>query len=134
MTVHVGHQGTRRVASGARQRFVAAADQLDNGTPVLSVMGDVDLATAPALEEMLFDLAETAEGDVIVDLGSCSFLDSAGLRALIAAGGRLEHSNRSLGVVLSNPAVMRIFQITQHDHLFEIYPSLRAVGNGNGHG
>jgi anti-anti-sigma factor len=134
MTVHVGHQGTRRVASGARQRFVAAADQLDNGTPVLSVMGDVDLATAPALEEMLFDLAETAEGDVIVDLGGCSFLDSAGLRALIAAGRRLEHSDRSLGVVLSNPAVMRVFQITRSDHWFEIYPSLRAVRNGNGHG
>jgi anti-sigma B factor antagonist len=134
MAVHVGHQGARRVASGARQRFVAAPAQLDNGTPVLSVMGDVDLATAPALEEMLFDLAETAEGDVIVDLGGCSFLDSAGLRALIAASSRLEQSDRSLALVLSNPSVMRIFQITQYDRWFEIYPSLQTVRKGNGHG
>jgi hypothetical protein len=34
--------------------------------------------------------------------------------------------------------VLRIFQITQHDELFEIYPSLGAAvdrnGNGNGNG
>ena len=135
MTVQVGHQGARRVASGARQSFVAASAQLDNGTPVLSVMGEVDLATAPALEQTLFDLAEAGTGDVIVDLSGCSFLDSAGLRALIATRTRLEHSDRSLALVLSNPSVMRIFQITQYDQWFDTYPSLRAAGNGkNGHG
>ena len=134
MTVQVGHQGARPVASGARQSFVAAMAQLDNGTPVVSVMGEVDLATAPALEQTLLDATETGTGDVIVDLSGCSFLDSAGLRALIATRDRVEHLDRSLALVLSNPSVTRIFQITQCDQWFEIYPSLRAVGNGNGHG
>ena len=131
----------RRVMPGATQRFMAATEHLESGAPVISVMGEVDLATAPALEETMLGVAEEGTGEVIVDLTACSFLDSRGLRALIATRGRLEHSNRRLALVLSNPSVMRVFQITQFDELFEIYPSLAAAvdgsrnGNGsNGHG
>ena len=134
MTVQVGHQDARRVAVGTRQSFVAATAQLDNGTPVVSVMGEVDLVTAPALEETLVELAENGRDDVVVDLNGCSFLSTAGLKALIAASRRLEESDRSLALVLSNPSVMRIFQITHYDQLFEIYPSLRTVPKDNGHG
>jgi hypothetical protein len=34
---------------GASQRFVAATEQLDDGTSVVSIMGEVDLATVAAL-------------------------------------------------------------------------------------
>ena len=41
-------------------------------------------------------------------------------------------------IVLSNPNVLKIFQITGFDELFAIYPSLGAAvdgtANGNGHG
>jgi anti-sigma B factor antagonist len=124
----------RRVTPGATQRFVAATEQLESGAPVVSVMGEVDLATAPALEQTLLGVAEDGTGEVIVDLTACSFLDSSGLTALLATRGRLERSDRSLALVLSNPSVMRVFQITQFDQLFEIYPSLAAAVNGNGNG
>ena len=116
-----------RVTPGASQRFVAATEQLENGTPVVSVMGEVDLATAPALEQTLLGAAEDRTGEVIVDLTGCSFLDSRGLGALIATRGRLERSNRWLALVLSKPSVLKIFRITQFDKLFEIYPSLGAA-------
>jgi anti-sigma B factor antagonist len=130
----------RRVTPGASQRFVAATEQLENGAPVVSVLGEVDLATVPAFEQTLLCAADDGTGEVIVDLTGCSFLDSRGLGALLATRGRLERSNRRLVLVLSHPSVIRIFQITQFDELFEIYPSLRAAldrngnGNGGGHG
>jgi len=49
---------------------------------------------------------------------------------------RLEVShgnNRRLALVLSNPSVMRIFQIMRLDELFEIHPTLAGAVNGNGH-
>lgn len=107
---------------------------------MVSVSGEVDLATAPALARTLLDATEDPTGELIVDLTGCTFLDSRGLRALIATRARLERSNRPLALVLTNPNVLRIFQITQCDELFEIYPSLQAAagrhgnGNGNGHG
>jgi anti-sigma B factor antagonist len=132
MAVRISDQGASRGTPGPRQMFAAATAHLDNGTPVVSVIGDVDRATASALERRLMDVTEAGTGEVIVDLTGCSFLDSRGLRALIATRGRLQRSDRSLALVLST-SVMRIFQITHFDELFEIYPSLPAAVNGNGH-
>ena len=111
-----------------------ATEQLDTGAPVLSVQGEVDRATVLALEQTLLGVTEDRTGDVIVDLTGCSFLDSRGLGALNAARARLQRCGRRLALVLANQSVLRIFQITQFDQLFEIYPSLRAAVNGNGGG
>ncbi len=139
----LGRSG-RRVTPGASLRFVAATEQLETGQPVVSVMGEVDHTSARAFEQTLLAMADDPADEVIVDLSGCSFLDSRGLGALMTTNARLEHSNRRMALVLSNPNVMRIFQITQFDHLFEIYPTLAAAvnrnangngnGNGNGHG
>ena len=117
----------RRVTPGASQRFVAATEQLECGTPVVSVMGEVDRLTATAFEQTLLAVTEDQRGEVIVDLACCTFLDSRGLNALVETRARLERMNRPLSLVLSNPNVLRIFQITGFDELFEIYPSLDAV-------
>lgn len=133
-------RSARHVTPGATHRFVVATEQLDSGLPLVSVSGEVDLATAPALERTLRDAAENETGDVIVDLTCCSFLDSRGLTALLATRKRLGNSDRSLGLVLSNPNVLKIFQITGFDQIFEIHPSLGAAisrnnnGNRNGNG
>lgn len=44
-------------------------------------------------------------------------------------------SSRPLALVLSKPAVLKVFQITGYDERFSIYPSLGAAveGSGNGH-
>ena len=120
----------RRVTAGASQRFVAATDELENGTPVVSVMGEVDRATVQALEQTLLDVADDRAGELIVDLSGCSFLDTSGLRALLVAR---ERSNRQV-LVLANPNVIRVFQLTETDGLFDIYPTIDAAVNGNGNG
>ena len=120
-------RSARHVTAGASHRFVVATEQLDGGVPLVSVSGEVDLATAPALERTLRDASEDQTGEVIVDLTCCSFLDSRGLTALLATRKRLGNSDRSLGLVLSNPNVLKIFQITGFDQIFEIYPSVGAA-------
>ena len=125
-------RSARRVATGASHRFVAATEQLEDGMHLVSISGEVDLATAPMLERTLRDAAEDQGGELIVDLTCCSFLDSRGLTALLATRKRLGNSDRSLGLVLSNPNVLKVFQITGFDQIFEIYPSLSAAVNGNG--
>jgi anti-sigma B factor antagonist len=136
--LQVPRRSARHVTPGASQRFVVATEQLDGGIPLVSVSGEVDRATAPALERTLLEAAGDRNDEVIVDLTCCSFLDSRGLTTLLATRGRLARSNRSLGLVLSNPNVLRTFQITGLDRIFEIYPSLGAAvncdGNGNGNG
>ena len=134
MATRVSAQGTRWATPGPRQRFAAAIAQLENGTPVVSVMGELDLAAVPGFERTLLDVTEAATGAVIVDLSRCTFLDSRGLRVLTATRQRLERSGRSLALVAAGPIVMRIFRFTGLDECFEIYPSLDAAGEGKGHG
>jgi anti-sigma B factor antagonist len=135
MATRVNAQGATSWGSpGPRQRFATATAQLGNGTAVVSVMGELDRATVPAFDRALLDVTEAETGEVIVDLTGCSFLDSSGLRALVATRERLERSDRSLALILSNPIVMRVFQLTRFDQCFEIRPPLSVASNGNGNG
>jgi anti-sigma B factor antagonist len=122
----------RRGMAGAGRTFAAATERLEDGTHVVRVLGEVDLATAPALERMLLAVDDDRSSAVIVDLTGCTFLDSSGLRALIASRTRLERSSRPFALVLSNPNVLRILQITGCDKRFDIYPSLGAAVDGDG--
>ncbi len=107
--------------------FVSSTEQLGGGTPVVSVTGEVDLATVGGLERTLERAAEDRTGEVIVDLTRCSFFDAGGLRALVDTRARLARSNRALALVLSTPAVLQIFELTGLDKRFAIYPSLDAA-------
>ena len=129
-----GRRHARSNGSGrfAGRMFVAATEQHDDGAPVVRVMGEVDLATAPALEEALLVVERQAHGHVIVDLAGCTFLDSTGLRALVGSRERLERSNRRLALVLCTPGVLRVLQVTGLFERFEIYPSLGAASMANG--
>lgn len=123
-----------RVTPASPPTFVAATEWLDSGVPVVSVTGELDLATAPALEETLLALSDDPPGAVIVDLARCSFIDLRGLRVLLAARERLERLNRPLALVVGNSSLLRVLKITRVDALFAIYPSLTAAAAGNGHG
>jgi anti-sigma B factor antagonist len=130
----VPRRPARRVVPGARPACVAATEHLESGASVVSVVGEVDLATARTLEQALLGAGEDPARGVIADLTGCGFLDSRGLVALIPTRARLERSDRPLQLVMSNPSVLRVFELTGLDELFEIYPSLGAAIDGDGNG
>jgi anti-sigma B factor antagonist len=69
---------------------------------------------------------------VIVDLTDCSFMDSTGLHLLTRTQRRFDRSGGRLAVVSANRSVLKVFEITQLDQLFAIYPSRAAALNGDG--
>lgn len=117
-----------------RTKFVAATSWLDSGVAVVSVIGELDLATAPAFEDALLTLSDRGEGAVIADLAHCEFMDLRGLRVLLEARARLERAGRKLLVVAGNRNLLRIFKVTRVGTLLAIYPSVSAAVEGNGHG
>ena len=112
--------------------FEAASEYVDGGVHVVSVTGEVDLATGPELERVLLALPDEGVASVIVDLTGCSFMDSTGLHLLTRAQRRFDRSGGSLAVVSANRSVLRIFEMTRLDQLFAIYPSRAAALNGDG--
>ena len=117
----------RRLTPASPPTFVVATEWFDDGVPVISVQGELDLLTAPVLEDSLLAVPGDAAGAVVVDLSRCSFIDLRGLRVLLAARERLECSRQPLALVAGNPNVLRILTVTRVSDLFTIYPSLAAA-------
>jgi anti-sigma B factor antagonist len=61
---------------------------------------------------------------VVVDLSECSFIDSSGLGALVAASKRLRDSARQLALVAVGRRVLGAVELTGLGSIFKIYPSL----------
>jgi anti-anti-sigma factor len=102
------------------------ADQQDGQTR-LALAGELDIASTPQLEEGLAE-AEAAEPAVLVlDLRKVEFIDSTGLRAVIAADERARNAGRRLVVVRGTAAVERVFSVTQLDQRLEIVDDPAAV-------
>ena len=113
-------------APPSRPSFVVATEWVGD-VPVVSLAGDLDLATAPALERALIPLCDAAGGPVIVDLARCTFIDLRGLRVLLAAQEHLERSKQPLALVVGQPTLLRVFQITRVESLFEFHASMSAA-------
>lgn len=91
---------------------------------VVTVSGDLDLATVPRLDT---ELAGVLAGDpgverVVVDLSGVDFVDSSGLTALIKSNRRAKEDG--LAFVLRSPSdrVMRTLKLTQLETVLDIEP------------
>jgi anti-sigma B factor antagonist len=110
--------------------FEAASESLDRGIHVVSVRGEVDLASGPEFERALGAVPEDGVESVIVDLSDCSFMDSTGLHLLTRTQRRFDSAGGRVAVVSANRNVLRVFGLTGLDEVVAIYPSRAAALNG----
>jgi len=79
-------------------------------TLILKVRGEVDLSTAPLLDEQL-RLADASDVTmVLVDLDQVGFMDSTGLQVLLARVVLNQNGTR-YSVTRGSPPVRRLFEI-----------------------
>jgi len=97
-----------------------------DGATVLTVAGEVDLATAPALETAIEGVLATKPGTLIIDLSGVSFLASAGMAALVAAHQRAGEAT-TIAVVAEGPATSRQLKMTSLDQVFALHSTLEAA-------
>jgi anti-sigma B factor antagonist len=93
------------------------------GVPVLSVQGEVDVSTAPELRERLLALADKGTTVAVVDLSEVSFVDSTALGVLVSGVKRLRNAGGDLRLVVTQPRISKVFEITGLTDVFKIYGS-----------
>ena len=96
--------------------------------PVIAVSGEIDVATAPQLRECLHRVIAEGDATVVLDLLGVTFLDSTALGVLVGALKRCRELGGELHVVVADPRIMKIFEITGLTNVFTITDSLQSVG------
>jgi anti-sigma B factor antagonist len=102
----------------------------DEGLIRVAVSGEVDVATAPVLREHLYEAVDRSTGPVIVDLLAVTFIDSTALGVLIGSLERGKGQGSDLRIVLKEPRLIKIFEITGLTELFSLFPSIAEAVAG----
>jgi anti-sigma B factor antagonist len=93
----------------------------------LELMGELDISSAPVLEEALGRIEAGQPSLLLVDLRGLEFMDSTGLRTLVSANQRARAQDRRLAIVRGPEQVDRIFSVTRLDERFEIVDDPAAL-------
>jgi anti-sigma B factor antagonist len=80
---------------------------------VLSLHGELDLASAPLLQGAIESVASDAAPLLVLDLDELEFIDSTGLRIILAAHERAQERGQMLALTRGSQQVQRLMSITR---------------------
>src|SRR3954466_12623758 len=93
------------------------------GRTILNLSGELDIATVGELEDALKQRLDAGE-DLVVDLRTLQFMDSSGVRALVAghAAGRKGHGSLVFVRAQGDSEVDRVFEVMRRPPTFALFP------------
>jgi anti-sigma B factor antagonist len=108
----------------SEDRFPAA---WSGRTAVVAASGEIDLTNADGLRDVLLSALDTGAHGLVVDMTGTTFLDSAGVTALVRTSRRASATNTTLRLVVTAPPVLRVLDLVGLDRLIGVYPSVSAA-------
>jgi anti-sigma B factor antagonist len=104
--------------------FQARTAQLSPECYVVSVDGELDVHTAPELEQAFVTILARGGRTVVVDFVGLDFIDSTALAVLLRAEPRFRDRGGRMVLVTEDRRILRTFEITALDRKFDIEPRL----------
>jgi len=96
---------------------------------VLSVTGELELATAPRLRQAVVGLVGEGHVDIVLDLSGVDFVDSIGLGVIVSVLKRVRGRDGRLVVAGPVPRVRALFELTRLDEIVAVHDTVdQAVG------
>jgi anti-anti-sigma factor len=86
----------------------------------LYVTGELDVASAPALEHAVAHALDGQSGEFRLDISGLTFMDSIGARGLIHAHNRIEGLGRRLVVISPTRPVRRVLNLIGLDKVLDV--------------
>jgi anti-sigma B factor antagonist len=95
-----------------------------DGNQIISVTGELDIATAEQVYTYVSDVIDTWPLPVSVDLSGLTFCDAAGLGVLARIARHARQAGRQLQLIAARPSLLKIMRITGLDRSFpELVPA-----------
>jgi anti-sigma B factor antagonist len=96
-------------------------ERSEGGELILTIAGELDLATAPKVREPLERAIEAGTNRVVVDMLECGFIDSTGLGVLLHAAKRLEEDGGAMALVCVDDQIKRLLELTMIDRTIPVF-------------
>ncbi len=99
----------------------------DSDRYVITVSGEVDLATSPELDTAIIAAIKSGSSSLVIDLTDVSFMDSSGLGVIVRGLKRCREADNDLDLVITNERVLKVFGITGLDQVIPIHDSIEDI-------
>lgn len=114
-----------RERDGETPKFAISRRDLEPGTTVVAVAGELDLASAPNLKWTLNDSITAGAKRLVLDMSKVSFIDSTALGVLVGVQRHLRLGARfALSGADSDEDVLNIFELTGLESTFEMFSTI----------
>jgi anti-sigma B factor antagonist len=104
----------------------------DAGWTVLTLVGVVDVATAPQLRQALIEAQQGDVRFVALDLDGVEFLDSFGLGVIVGGLKRAAAQDGEVAVICSRSRLTQLFRITRLNEILRLAASVADLGRPAG--
>ncbi|MGH2724359.1 MAG: STAS domain-containing protein [Actinomycetota bacterium] len=95
------------------------------GVVIARVRGEIDMSNAEALERKMGEAVPNTAVGMVVDLSDVTYLDSAGIRLVIALGQRLRLRRQRVAlVVTAQGPIRRVLELTDIARLVPVSPGV----------
>jgi anti-sigma B factor antagonist len=102
---------------------------------VLSLVGDLDLASAPRFVTQAADALRSGARRLFIELEGVAFVDSAGLASLLNVLRRATAQSAAMVLVGARPQIRSVLEQTRLDREFRFAETIAdAVASDHGHG
>jgi anti-anti-sigma factor len=101
-------------SSAFEPSFAVAIRRLPGGEAIVSVQGEIDVATSPRLEQATEIAVLTSRGRLVLDLSETTFIDVSGIRLTERVADQATKLGGELVLVAATPPVHRILDLIPH--------------------
>lgn len=91
---------------------------------VVTATGEIDITNAEGLRDALLTALNAGAAGLIADMTATTFLDSAGITALVRAARRATATGATLRLAVTATPVLRVLSLVGLNRLIEVHPSL----------
>jgi anti-anti-sigma factor len=96
-------------------------------TAVVTAAGEVDLTNAEGLRDALLSALNSGALGLVVDLTATTFIDSAGVTALVRASRRASATEATVRLAVTATPVLRVLNLVGIDQLLDVHPSVTGA-------
>jgi len=109
------------------QKPFGATEEVVRNASVITILGELDIATSPKVRELLSEAARDGDRPLVIDLTGCEFVDSTGLATLLHGAKPAQNGESNVALVCTGGEVRKLLELTAIDRTIPVYETLDSA-------